>query len=91
MSIIESELIPFGIHHYGSSSAFTFQQDNCGPHKAKSAKAFLDTNGINVMKWPPQSPDMDPIENAWSHLERKLRDCTKHPRNSDELFSIVQS
>ena len=85
-TIIKIELIPFGIHHYGSSCAFTFQKDNSSPHKAKSVKAFLDANGINVIKWPPQSPDINPIENSWSFLERKLRDRSKHPETLMSYF-----
>ena len=39
-----------------------FMQDNAPCHKTKTVLIFLEEEGIAVMKWPPQSPDMNPIE-----------------------------
>ena len=64
ISILEANIVPFAIEHYGSISSVTFQQDNCGPHRAKSVKAYMEASGINAMNCPAQSPDLNPIENA---------------------------
>ena len=37
------------------------------------------------MEWPPQSPDLNPIENVWDQLERKLRAPTPLPSSLEEL------
>ena len=34
-----------------------------------------------LMDWPAQSPDLNPIEHFWDHLERCLRDRSDPPRN----------
>ena len=41
-----------------------FLQDNASWHKAKTVLIFLEEEGIAVMKWPPQSPVMNPTENV---------------------------
>jgi len=42
---------------------FIFQQDNDPKHKAKKITAFFKSNKIKLLKWPPQSPNLNPIEN----------------------------
>ena len=39
-------------------------QDNAPCHKAKTVLSFLQEEGLAVMKWPPQSPDMNPLDNV---------------------------
>ena len=41
-----------------------FMQDNAPCHRAKTVLSFLEEEGIAVMKWPPQSPDMNPQGNV---------------------------
>jgi len=39
------------------------------------------------MEWPPQSPDLNPIENLWGEVERKLKG--RKFKKPDELFDAV--
>ena len=89
--ILEEELIPFISTNYETDEHIVYQQDSCGPHRAKSISSYLDAKGIEVMKWPPQSPDLNPIENAWSVLKYKLRARPKFPTNATDLFNTLQT
>ena len=51
---------------------FVFMQDNARIHTAKLVKEWFAENGIEALQWPPQSPDLNPIENAWSMPKIKV-------------------
>ncbi len=59
---------------------FIFQQDLAPAHTAKSTKSWLNDHGVGVLDWPANSPDLNPIENIWGIVKRKMRNETKKCR-----------
>ena len=39
-----------------------FQQDNDSKHTFRKASKWFEDDGIHVLIWPAQSPDLNPIE-----------------------------
>ncbi|GFV28536.1 transposable element Tcb2 transposase [Trichonephila clavipes] len=63
-------------------------QDNDLKHTAFVVKECLFYHCRNQLNTPPQSPDLNVIENLWSHLERVVQ---KHQITSKEqLKSVLQ-
>ena len=49
-----------------------FMQDGAPVHTAKIVKEWFNKNNIQCLDWPPQSPDLNPIENMWHFVKREL-------------------
>ena len=51
---------------------------------------FFENSEINLIKWPGQSPDPNPIEHLWDKLERRIRKQKPPPKTEAELFRLLQ-
>ncbi len=85
--ILEHFLLPSADKLYGDAD-FIFQQDLAPAHTAKSTKSWLNDHGVGVLDWRANSPDLNPIENLWGIVKRKMRDTW--PNNADELKATVK-
>ena len=43
------------------------------------------------MEWPPNSPDLNPIENMWSIIKRKVYANGKQFRSKNKLWNAIQA
>ena len=80
------------LEHYGLEvDKIVFQQDNDPKHTSRIARQWLEDNGVSVLEWPAQSPDLNPIENLWRHLKRQLAGYSTSPTSVHELWERVEA
>lgn len=46
--------------------------DNARHHVARVVQHYLEEVGINSIVWPARSPYLNPIENIWDNIGRRL-------------------
>ena len=71
LATLEDFLLPQIEEWFGEQSP-VFQQDNAPCHKAVMITNFLNSKEIEVLPWPPYSPDLSPIENLWAMIKNKV-------------------
>ncbi len=85
--ILEHFMLPSADKLYGDAD-FIFQQDLAPAHTAKGTKSWFNDHGVTVLDWPANSPDLNPIENLWGIVKRKMRDT--RPNNADDLKAAIK-
>ncbi len=86
--ILEHFMLPSADKLYEDAD-FIFQQDLAPAHTAKGTKSWFNDHGVTVLDWPANSPDLNPIENLWGIVKRKMRDT--RPNNADDLKAAIHT
>jgi len=63
--------------------AWWLLQDNAPIHKATLVQKWLHDNGVELLEFPHYSPNLNPIENLWSDLKRRVE--RRNPTTAQQL------
>ena len=67
----------------------TVVADNLGSHKVAGVREAIEARGASLLHLPPHSPDLNPIQLAFSKLKRLLRAAAA--RTADALCDAIAS
>ena len=90
-TILEEDLKQTMEFYHLEPEEVIFQHDNDPKHKSKLVQEWLSNQEFDVLPWPAQSPDLNPIEHLWSEVKRKLNKFESPPKGLLELWERIES
>ena len=89
-NVLQARLLPF--LRRNRRRCYKFQQDNASVHTFHSTMQWFSSKKIQVISWPSCSPDLNPIENIWGVLPRRIyANNTQYATMNDLKKAIVDA
>ena len=90
MQILNETVLPHLLERLGDTGARQrYQDDGASCHDAQAVIDFCAEKGIDRPFWPPNSPDMNPIEYVWGWVNNKLAAMADQPQTLQELEEVL--
>ena len=70
------------------ANGWILEQDGATPHTSRETSDFFAENQVQILQWPPNSPDINPVENVWTILKNFVE--KKNPQTKAALIENIQ-
>ena len=86
VDIVKPDLLPGATMQF--KQRWRLQQDNDPKHTSGVAKEFIKNNVPELLECWANSPDLNPIENYWNVIKRRVE--KRKPANIDEMEQFMK-
>ncbi len=87
--ILRDYLVPtFRDHFPDEPTRWLLWDNDPGRHMSALVKNFLHTQAVTCLDFPPYSPDLNPIENLWADMDKRMQDSLADTKA--EMEQLVQ-
>ena len=83
LRVLDHHMLPF----WNIRRCNHFMQDSDPVHRPRVVKKWLKDNHVPVLECPRNSPDLNPIENAWNYMKNKVQEA--HSNNIQTLKEVL--
>lgn len=73
---------------FNKNESWWLLHDNDKKFTSGEVQQWLFNHGVQVMDWPPYSPDLNPIEHIWAYIKRRVAELS--PKGVDELTKAIK-
>ena len=91
LSILQDGVMMTIEWYYVNPNRVIFQHDNDPKHVAKLVKQWLWMQNFDVLTWPAQSPNLNPMEQVWALVKRKLNEYPTPTKGMRPLWECMQT
>lgn len=88
LDLLEDDLVPYLENEMEDD--FIYQQDNAAIHVSREAIDWFEEKDVPLLPWPARSPDLNPIENLWGILARRVYEGGRQFATMRELEAEVR-
>jgi transposase len=74
--------------HHDHYEHLILMEDGAPVHGSNIQKDWREQLGLKKLEWPPNSLDLNPIENVWKQVKDQVQQRNR-PRNKDEMWTSV--
>jgi len=83
--VMEEKLVPL-VNNINRS--YIYQQDNARCHVSRFSQEYFRNKTIPLLRWPPNSADLNPIEHLWGIIKQNVYDGTLF-NSKDQLWTKI--
>ena len=89
VELMEEAMLDFWMEQSEERGYVVIQEDNAPIHTCKMANQWRESRGIDSLRWPPNSPDLNPIEHVWYLIKGVIQMVDPRPMTIPSLRDAI--